>query len=469
MDNNKIDFTKLKRTIDWKQGVAITLGVPLLILPSIGYFANYLGSFAIIIWGLSIFQGFMQNISYAELAVAFPRASGLPGFTQAILENKGKYEYDRSKFVGGFCAWCYWFAWSPILAIYTILAVSYLRGLVPALSGYSELGFSLVSGIIIIGSIIIINCRGLSSSATISYVLTVLSLAPLCIITILPFINGKFVLSNITNTWLPTDWIWDIHHIMIVFGILAMAEWSACAWETAAIYGPEYKNPNSDILKALLVCGVFCFFTYIFVQTAVTGTLGIDGLLAEPVSPMLSLAQVTMGPTGVYISIIMLIAAMILIIQTAYLGSTRALHSMAMEGNLPRIFSKVNKNGTPVFAMVVTGIFNLMLIFFQNPTAILSASAMGYVCANGISLFSYVKVKNDPALAILERPFKAPAAWKYVALAFGIFNIPLYLIGVIYLNSIEFGWMPTLVGFVVLTIYIPLWFYSQHENHVPNK
>jgi len=27
----------------------------------------------------------------------------------------------------------------------------------------------------------------------------------------------------------------------------------ACAWETTAIYGPEYKNPNTETPKALLV------------------------------------------------------------------------------------------------------------------------------------------------------------------------------------------------------------------------
>ena len=53
---------ELERSIDWKQGLAIAIGVPLLILPSIGYFASYLWSFAIIVWGLSVFQGFMQNL-----------------------------------------------------------------------------------------------------------------------------------------------------------------------------------------------------------------------------------------------------------------------------------------------------------------------------------------------------------------------------------------------------------------------
>jgi hypothetical protein len=116
--------------------------------------------------------------------------------------------------------------------------------------------------------------------------------------------------------------------------------------------------------------------------------------------------------------------------------------------------------------MVVIGIFNLVLISMGTPSAILAVSAIGYVCANGISLFAYVKAKRDPHLAGLDRPFKAPTGWKNVALLFGLFNLPLCLVGVIYLNSVEGTWFSTLVGIGVLGLYVPMWFYSQHEAHV---
>jgi len=456
----------LERTIDWKQGLAIAIGVPLLILPSIGYFASYLYSFAIIVWGLSVFQGFMQNLAYGELATTFPNASGLPGFAQNVFKGDGKSKYDKGNLIGGFSAWSYWFAWNPVLAIFAILVGSYLQGLIPALSGYSAYSLSLAAGVVIYSTLLLINSRGLSSGATMGYILAFLSLAPLAIITLSPFATGDFVLSNITGSWFPADWAWDLHHILILLGIFAMAQWSACAWETAAIYGPEYKKPGSDVPKALFSCGAVCLFTYILVQTAVTGTLGVEGVLAQPVSPMLPLAQAALGTVGTYIAIIMLVAAMVLIIQTAFLGSARAMHSMATEGNLPRIFGKINANGTPVFAMMVIALFNLALISFGTPTAILAASAIGYVCANGISLFAYVKAKANPRLAALDRPFKAPSGWKNVALLFGLFNLPLCLIGIVYLNSLEIGWTSTIVGFIVLSLYIPLWLYSQHEVHV---
>ncbi len=458
----------LQRTIDWKQGLAIALGVPVLILPSIGYFANYVWAFAIIIWALSVFQGFMQNFAYGELATMFPKASGLPGYAQSVFRSRdANNKYDRSKLLGGFSAWSYWFAWNPVLAIFSILIGSYLKGLVPAFAGVPDLAIYLASGAVVFLFLILVNYRGLSGGATLGYILALLSLAPLIIISLAPFVTGQFEMSNITGSWLPSDWSWDLEHILILLGLMAMAQWSACAWETAAIYGPEYKQPKSDVPKALFICGSICLVTFILVQAACTGALGVEGILAEPLSPMLPLAQMTLGPIGGSLAILMLIAAMVLIIQTAFLGASRAMYSMSEEGNLPKFFGKMNIHGTPVNAMIVIALFNIGFIFLKTPSAILAASAIGYVCANGISLFAYVKAKLDSDFSKLERPFKAPKGWQYVALLFGIFNLPLCLIGVVYLNSLEVGWTSTIVGFVVLSLYIPLWYYSQNENKVP--
>ena len=63
-----------------------------------------------------------------------------------------------------------------------------------------------------------------------------------------------------------------MYAIRSYYGLMAMAQWSACAWETAAIYGPEYKQPRSDVPKALFICGAICLLTFILVQAACTGT-----------------------------------------------------------------------------------------------------------------------------------------------------------------------------------------------------
>jgi amino acid transporter len=460
----------LERSIDWKQGLAIALGVPLLILPSLGYLPLYLSAAAILIWGLSVIQGFFQNAAYAEMATTFPKASGLPGFAQAVFRTENyRGKYDKSKLLGGFSAWSYWFAWNPVLAIFAILVGGYLHGLFPALGqNFSEYQLSLISGLVIFTGLFIINWFGLKEGAILGYVLAAFSLVPLIVLTVAPFATGHVDLANITGNWMPADWSWDMHHILILLGIFAIAQWSACGWETAAIYGPEYKNPAKDVPKALFACGIICFFSYVLVQAAVIGVLGVDGVVAEAVSPLIRVAQATFGQAGSVVTIIMLIAAMILIIQTAYLGSSRALHSMSMEGNLPRSLGKTNRHGTPFVALLVTAAFNMVLISMGSMAAILAAAAIGYTCANGISLFAYVRARRHPAFASLERPFKAPRGWKHVAMLFGLFNLPLCLVGVVYLNSLEIGWTSTWLGFIVLSLYIPIWLYSQREQRRRN-
>ncbi|WP_104201478.1 APC family permease [Cryobacterium sp. Y29] len=465
------EVDRLKRSIDWKQGMAIALGVPLLILPSLGYLPLWTSAAAIVIWGLSVIQGFMQNAAYAEMATTFPKASGLPGFAQHIFRTENfTGKYDKGKLIGGFSAWSYWFAWNPVLAIFAILIGGYLHGLFPILGEtFTEYQLSLLSGLVIFTGLSVVNWFGLKDGAILGYILGVLSLIPLIVLTVAPFATGHVDLANITGNWLPADWTWDMNHILILLGIFAIAQWSACGWETAAIYGPEYKNPSKDVPKALLAVGLICFLSYVLVQAAVIGVLGVDGVIAEPVSPLIPVAQAIFGESGSLLTIIMLIVAMILIIQTAYLGSSRAMHSMATEGNLPKFFGKTNRHGTPFVALLVTAAFNMVLISVGSMAAILAAAAIGYTFANGISLFAYVKAKKHPSFANLERPFKAPKGWKHVAMLFGLFNLPLCLVGVVYLNSLEIGWGATWVGFIVLSLYIPIWYYSQHESSKHHK
>lgn len=465
-DRSSCDLKGLERTIDWKQGLAIALGVPLLILPSIGYLTNYVWACSIIIWGLTVLLGFLQNTAFGELATLLPKASGLPGYTQIVFSsNTDNYEgkFSIGKFIGGFSAWSYWLGWSPVIAIFAILAGSYLHDLTPPFSVIPQTLFNLGVGAVIFGFMIFINSRGLRNGASLGCILAVVSLIPLMIITLAPFLTGDFHLANITGAWLPPEWTWDFKHILILLGLFAMAEWSAVAWESAAIFGPEYKNPQTDTPKSLLVCGVICLIIYVLVQTSAIGTLGVTGVLSEPVSPLLPMAKLSLGQIGGSIVIVMLVAAMILIIQTAFLTSSRSIYAMSVDGNLPALFGKLNTRGDPTIAMIINAIFNMGLILLGTPTAILAASAVGYILANGLSLFAYVKTKNDPRFSNLERPFEAPRGWKNIALMTGILNIPLFLIGLVYLNSLEMGWIAIGVGFFILCLYIPLWFYSQKE------
>jgi len=449
--------------IDWKQGLASALGAPILILPSIGFFTYLMGASAIFIWIFSVIQGTLQNVAYAELATMFPNATGIPGYAQAIL-CKGSNRSPCLRFIGGLSAWGYLVGWGFVPAIFALQITTYLTQLVPVTVAWSGAISSLVIGGLVFLGVFLVNYRGLGNSAKLAYLLALVSLIPLFIITIAPLINGAFKLSNITTNWLPVAWKWDPFHLALMFGIFGMAEWSACASEAAAVYGPEYKKPGSDLPKALFACGVVSFFTYSIVQASATGTLGVEGILAERLSPLLPLAKVSFGPVGTYMTIAMLIAAMVLLIQMASLTASRTMYSMSISGNLPKVFARTNKYGTPVIAMMAIVLLNLVLILVGSPEAIVAASCFGYMLAHGVTLFSYVKAKRDANLKNVVRSFRAPAGWIFIALFYGLFTLPLCFIGLIFLNGYSLGWLPTFIGFSALAAYVPLWLYSRKKE-----
>jgi len=467
-----------QRTLSWRHGFAIALGVPVLILPSISTFSAMIGAFAIVIWMFSVFHGFLQITAYGELASRYPNAIGIPGFVQAVFRGKAGKEYGVGKFIGGFCAWNYWFTWNAVLSVFAILIANYLIGIIPAFADYAALNtwfpkvLSLCVGVVVFSVLILINYGGFGGGAIAGYILAALSLIPLFVISLAGFFSGHFELTNITQHWFPDTWTWDLKTIVFLFGIMALAQWSACGFEAAAIYAPQYKKPRKDIPKALFGCGVVCIFAYFLVQTACTGALGIDGLAEHYNDPMLALAKMSMGNVGAIISIIMLLAAMVMIIQTAILGSGSAIASLAEEGNIQKIFGKRNKFGVPIAGMITVSILNLgMIALGDSANSILAAAAIGYVLANGLALFAYVKAhrtfKNEPYDK--EAVFRAPRGWVFVAGAVAILQIPFYVVGTVYLNITDYGVADVLLGVVIIMIFIPLWLIARWQNTRKDK
>jgi amino acid transporter len=459
------DNCGLHRCINWRQGFLIAIGIPLAIIPSIGLTTGILWGASILLWGMSVLQGFLQNMAFGELATTFPNASGIPGFAQEIFKSKDgkKRKYDRGKMVGGFCAWAYWFVWAPGLAIFIMIIGIYLGSLYPSIAAMDPLTLNIILSLIILGGLALLASRGLKASSRLGLAVAVFTIVPMLIIVVAPFLTGNFDASRITSSFIPTGWTWDGDHIMMVLGLIVIAQWSACCWEVVAVYGPEYEKPSKDLPKALFVTGIFCLIMYVLIQVSVIGTLGIDWAADPNAVPLQMVAEASFGSFGATLMILMLIATMVVLIQIGYSAAARAMHSMSIQGNLPMWFAKTNKRGEPMRAVMVVAVFNLALVLMGSPLAILAASAIAYVIAFAIGLVAYVKAKRDIELAKLERPYKAPRGWIYVAAVLAILQVPFLLIGAIYINNYEYAWVGNAVGFGVLAVFFPLWIYSQHE------
>ena len=466
--------SSLSRTVSWKQGMFIALGVPLLILPSLYDVSTIVWGLCIVVWTVSVLQGFIQNLAYGEMVTMFPEATGLPGCAQAVFSNAVRNQNRRGKLIGAFCAWCYWFAWCPVVAIFTMMIGDYLIQMFSLdVEGFSAVVLYMLVGAFVVVLMYVLGTRGLEGGAKVGTILALISLIPIIIILLGALARGMFDYSNIANNFTKPGWSWSITDVVLLMGCFGLAQWSACAWETAAIYGPEYKDPGRDVPKALFSCGFICLLMFFFVSTVVYGSLGQDGIESAGYATLAPIAEYAFGDMGSYIALFFLIVAMILIIQTGFLGSSRTLFSMANEGNLPRWFGKVNSHGMPANAMIFVGLFNLALVFIIEFSAfilnlsttsmtVLTASAIGYCIANCIALGAYYITKTNPGFSGIERPFKAPKGWKNIILMMCVLQLAVFFPCLMYWSYyLTGGFIAIILGLVILLIFIPIWYKVQ--------
>jgi amino acid transporter len=475
--------TGLVKSIDWKQGMIIAMGVPILILPGIYDIAATAWGLSIMIWTLSVVQGFAQNLAIGEMAAAL-ETPGIGGCAQKVFTKPNGGRYGLGKFIGAFTAWAYWFTWTPVIPIFTCTSVDYISKFMEHalhMAPFDEtmtLVLQLLFGIVVFSAIVYVGSKGLSGGAKLGLILALVAILPLLVVIVMPLIGltvgggdlTGFSLNLIAENLTPEGWGWTAGDFMMVFGMFAYAQWCACAWESAATYGAEYKNPGKDVPKALISAGLVCLAMYFIVPFVVYGMMTPEQIDQWGISTLYPIAQFDFGDIGLVIALILLVAGMIMLIQTAFLGSSRTLYFMGHEGNMPKIFKYTNKNGAPLVAMFfqfAMGIIFIIIIHFGSVGMILAASSFGFSFALGMGMMAYIVSKRNPRFKDLPRPYKAPRGWFYVACFLMIYQFFVLIPCLAYWcinGGIENGTFSVIIGAVILLLYVPVWFILQYSH-----
>lgn len=415
---------ELQRSISWSGAFWVASGVPALVLFSIGGIAATIGAPSWFVWTLSIFLGFLQSFTYAEIAGLFPNKSGGASVYGAIAWVR------YSKLVAPLSTWCNWFAWSPVLAIGTGLAAGYiLTALFPADSIIKTWQITLVNlewlkeglsirinstfilGAVILLSIFIAQHYGISKAAKIQMVMALAALMPLIIIGIVPLLTGDIVRANF-SPFTPLSGAWDKGGWTLFLGGMFIAAWSTYGFETAVCYTREFKDPKRDTFKAIFFSGLLCILVFVTVPLAFQGVLGVTGMTDPAILDGSGVAAAMAGMIhgGAFVTnliVLMLIFALLLAIMTSMAGSARTLYQASVDGWLPKYLSHVNKHGAPTRAMLTDLGFNLILLLMSDYLFVLAASNVGYIIFNFLNLNSGWIHRIDNAH--VERPWKAPS------------------------------------------------------------
>ena len=244
----------------------------------------------------------------------------------------GAYLYVREAFgplLGIQAGWFSWTARVTTAAAITNLLMSYLSGFWPLFA--TKLGAGLGS-LIIVGTLAVVNVRGVKHGASIASVFTVVKVLPLVALIVLGFAHWGDVIEQPVSALTP-DWkAWADVLVVMVFAY--------SGFETAMIPGSELKNPRCDIpiavFTALLTVSILYACIHLVVMHAAPA-------MASSTRPLSDAASVYAGEIGGTIISLAAILTMLGSLSAAAVTAPRVIYAMAEQGHFPAICSSVHR------------------------------------------------------------------------------------------------------------------------------
>jgi arginine:ornithine antiporter/lysine permease len=312
---------------------------------------------AMIAWLIGGFGALMLALVFVYLAARKPEL------------KSGIYAYARDgfgDFMGFNSAWGYWsLGWLGNIGFIALFFKTF----------NDLLGDKAISPLqaFIIGSLIIwifffILKAGIREGAILNFIVTTAKLIPVILIIVLGVLLVKsdlFIVENwqtrLASTGEPTSPTIQIKSAM------AIILWCFVGMEAASVLSGRAKSQKivrlTIIISLLIVLGVYMLITFIAMSS-----IPADKLAASETPLALVLEQTAVGAAG---GVIVKLGVMVSVLGASFswiMLSVETLYVAAVDNVLPRIFKKVNKNGTPVTVLLITqGFTQIFLISILSP------------------------------------------------------------------------------------------------------
>ncbi len=330
------------------------------------------------------------------------------GEMATYLPVSGSFSTYASRFVDpsfGFAlGWNYWFNWVITVAVdisIAALVVSYWEPMqvIPAW-GWSMIFFAII---------FLLNTLSVKAYGESEYwfslikVVTVVVFIIVGLLTIFGIMGGEYIgFENFTIGDAPILGSGFDGKLLSVLGVFLIAGFSFQGTELIGITAGESEDPEKNIPKAIKQVFWRIIIFYIL-------AIFIIGLIIPYTSPQLLGADVTEIAKSPFTLVFerahwaFAAALMNAVILTSILSagnsglyaSTRMLYAMSKDGLANKKLGRVNKQGVPILALLVTAGVTLILFFVQNTSEnavnlILAASGLtGFIAWLGIAISHY--------------------------------------------------------------------------------
>lgn len=398
------------------------------------------------------------------LIFLFPCALISAELATGWVKTGGVYIWVREAFGpkwGFFAVWMQWIhnvTWFPAILSFSAATFAYVVN--PSLaSNKTYLISSILGGF---WAITLFNCLGLKLSSWFSALGVIAG-------TILPGLllivfglfwigkGGEVQLQFTINSFIPA--MSDIQNIVFLTGLfLAFG-----GLEVSAVHAREVQEPQKNFPRAILIAALISFVLY---------TLGALAIAIVIPKNQINLVASLMDAFQIFFAeyhlsyLVVPLALMIIYgaigeLNAWIIGPVRALHATSKHGDLPPLFQKLNKNGTPVNLLLFQGIIVTLtsFVFLFMPSAssafwILSAmSVQLYLIMYILMFLAAIKLRysHPHVVRIYRIPYEMHGIWFVAGLGI-LSSIFAFLIGFIPPGQLKTGSLWFYEGFLIFGI-----------------
>ncbi len=421
--------------------VLVGVGASLMCLVSLGPMAGALGPVSTVVWAGTALVGGLQCLLLAELASRFPRrAGGTPQFAYRAWPG-------GSASLGALSAWCYWFAWTPGIAVNLVLAATYLHRL--ALHRIAPLPLALLMGVVLYA----LAGSGLRAAALAGTLLAVMAVGLVLVVVAVPAVHPEVAhwksfgqgLRGGAHGGLAGIAKWSF-----------VASWSSYAAETASTVAAEVKGARHVMGKVMAVTGLICLLACTLVPAALFLTAP-EHVTGDPLDAVTETAGHLLGPAEAPIAGLGVVAVLVLGALAFITSSSRTVYQLAEDRQLPRVFGHVNRRGVPTGSIVLDAavITAMLVVFGTNVVDVVAAANVGYLVVFVLLPCAYLALRGGPHDT--EGTTRLGGWAVPLAIALAAFNLVLLVYG-----GSQWGWKVMAVGSGISLAIVPVAAWSRH-------
>jgi APA family basic amino acid/polyamine antiporter len=344
------------------------------------------------VWVVGGLYALFGASSMAELGAAIPRSGGQYNFSRRAL---GEY-------AGFIVGWSDWLSTCGTAAAVAIVIGEYSGNLVPALAGHVK-----ITAVAVIAGFFILQWRGVKWGSSTQLVTAAIKTSAFIVVVAACFLwGGHARVANSVPTAVtpsvPTGWPLAL---AILFGLQAVF-YTIDGWDGIIYFGEEVRDPGRDIPRAIFGSVATIMGIYLLINAAVLYVLPMSQI-AGNTFVLGTAADKIFGHYGDTIIRAIMVISLFSCLNANQLFCSRTLYAMSCDRLFFRIFTRVNKGGTPTLSLLLSTAVGVLFVLgsFEIVIAMLSFFFVANYALTYASLFALRKKEPE-----MERPYRA---WGY--------------------------------------------------------